>query len=662
MEQKFKFLDKPIRIGNMIVKNRLSFPPMNTNFANESGGPTKQMVNYYARRAKGGAGLVTVENVAIVNDSIKQVGHPKITEDRFIPMWARMTDKIHRYGAKVSVELAHNGAETTYGKRVSSSDVSIGNFPVHPLSKEEIWEIEDEFANAARRCQIAGFDAVTLHGCHSNLIAQFLSPVYNKRTDCYGGTIINRTRFVLEVVEKIRKAVGPGFPIIMRMSGDEYLRSGLKIEDTVEIAKLLEKGGIDAIDVSGGQSISYHFSIAPSTMPGMCGLMMPNAKKIKESISVPVIGAGGIRDPYHADNLIEEGYADIICFGRSFIADPDFGIKSFKGKIDDVRPCLSCQNCFNRLSSRTFMTCTVNAETGREDEYWDIKLAQISKNVLVIGGGAAGMEAARVSALRGHKVKLVEKNARLGGTLPAASIPPHKENISSLVEWYERELNKLGVEIQLNTTYNDDMLKGIDAVIFAGGASYVRRIPGSERSNVITAIDALTNPDQVGEKIVIIGGGASGCETAEYFGACEYELDYKYVNDFEGTFTVDKNMVKDLKNKDVTIIEMLHDVGTDMDVHNQPMIKLKLKENGVNVMTSTKVLEVKEHSVCVINTKNCNVSEVEADTIILAGGLAPVQAPVDIPDDIELYVVGDSQTPGKICAAVYQAYSMALEI
>lgn len=321
------------------------------------------------------------------------------------------------------------------------------------MTIDDIHAMQEQYVQVVVNAKSAGFDAVTFHAAHGNIMPEFFSTLYNKRTNWYGGSLENRVRFAREIVEMARKAVGPAYPLIMRISGDEYIEGGRTLDETVEICRILEKAGIDCFDVSGGIQASYIFSIAPYNLPGLHGFMMPCAKAIKEAVNVPVIGVGGVRDPELAEKFLEEGYADMIALGRSFIADPDFGVKAMEGRSADIRPCLTCSNCFNEICCDRILTCTVNPETGREDDFKGIEEAKKKKKVLVVGGGAAGMESARVLALRGHKVTLLEKNNHIGGSVSAAGVPPLKEKITELVAWYEKALTDLGVEIKKNCPY-----------------------------------------------------------------------------------------------------------------------------------------------------------------------------------------------------------------
>ena len=664
MEKRMLF--QPIRIGKMRLKNRMIFPPMNTNYSNENGAPLELMMEYYARRAKGGAAMITVESTTIDPTSRNHGAQSQFSGTATIPKWSKLVDKIHRYGARAAIELTHFGADGTVssgGQEPSSSNVTCrgAEFEVHQMTIEEIHKMQKMYVNAVVNAKTAGFDAVTFHAAHGNIMPEFFSTLYNKRTDWYGGSFENRVRFAREIVEQTRAAVGPNFPLIMRISGDEYIEGGRTIEETVEICKVMEKAGIDCFDVSGGIQSTYLFTIAPYNLPGLKGFMMPSAKAIKEAVSVPVIGVGGVRDPEFAEQLLQEGYADMIALGRAFIADPDFGVKAMENRSADIRPCLTCGNCFTEICNDRILTCTVNPETGREDDFKGIEEAKVKKKALVVGGGASGLEAARVLALRGHKVTLLEKNASLGGSMAAAGLPPHKEKITELVQWYEKTLTDLGVEIRKNCAYEKTMSEGYDVVISAVGADYLRVIPGSDGSQVITAVEALQHPENVGEKVVIIGGGATGCETAEYFGAREKELYIHRMKNFSGDLDVTVSKKEHAANKDVTIVEMLPELGTGMDAFSKKILLETLAINGVKSMVNTKVWNIEDGVVRVVDKNKGDVIELPADTVILAGGLRS-NAIETASEHTPVYVTGDADQPGRIINALFRSYCFAREI
>ncbi|MGI6153016.1 MAG: FAD-dependent oxidoreductase [Christensenellaceae bacterium] len=659
-----RILETPIRINKMELRNRMAMPPMNTNYTNENGGMTDMMMDYYARRAKGGAGLITLEAFTFDAKSRNHGAQPRITDTSFIPGLSRLVDKIHRYGAKASIEINHYGSEGTVPSgepEVSSSNVTSrgAGYEIHSLTLDELKKMQQDYVDAIVYAQMAGFDAITYHAAHGNIMPQFFSKMFNKRTDWYGGSLENRARFAREIVEMSRAAVGPNFPLIMRISGEEYFSEGRKLEETIEFCKIMEKAGIDAFDISGGIQPTYLFSIAPGNFPGIKGFMMPNAKAIKEAVSVPVIGVGGVRDAEYAEQLLQEGYADIIALGRSMIADPDFCVKTLAGNDKDIRPCITCNNCLMEIDKDRFLSCTVNAEAGREDDFKGIDKADTKKKVLVVGAGAAGMEAARVSAMRGHDVTLIDKEGRLGGTMYVAGLPPHKESIIDLVEWYKNQLADLGVKINLNTQYSPKMKDNFDHVFIATGADYMRMIPGSDGKNVMTATEALLNPEKVGEKVVVIGGGSCGSEVAEFFGAREIDLKLIEYKNFDGDLLVETSKNSKFKNKDVTIVEMTCELCCDMEPFTRIVLENVLKYNGVKSLRNATVLDISDGKVRVIDTEAGKLLELEADTVILSAGLAPNR--VDDPS-LKTTFLGDASKPGKIVNAVFMAYSAAREI
>lgn len=646
-----EFLTKPIKIGGMTVKNRMAFPPMNTNYSDINGAVTPQMAEYFVRRAKGGAGLITLEAASIVPEVKNHGVQPMIYDEKYIPGWHNLVERLQRYGAKVSIEIVHYGSENALGPKYSASEVtSAVGVKVKPLTKDEILDIEDKFVCAAVNAQHAGFDAITLHACHGYLLAEFLSPLYNKRNDEYGGSLENRCRFLIETVEKCRKALGRKFPIIIRLSGEEYIESGRKIEETCEIAKMLEKAGADAIDISGGISATYLFSISPYSFPGVHGFMVKNAKKVKQAVGIPVLVAGGIREPEEADRIIAEGSADMVSLGRTLLADPDFCNKVIEGKFEDIRKCLTCQTCWQFLEQGCSLRCAVNAEVGCEYEYSEILQAEKAKHIAIIGAGPAGMEAARIAAMRGHRVTLVEKENHVGGKLIAASIPPHKDYIRKLAEWYEIQLKKLNVEILLNTQWNEEIRQRVapDEVVVAAGSDTARFINGSEVA--LTASEALLNKSFIGEKVVIIGGGATGSETAETIADERVKITIDEMKDFGGELKYTVVGTKPENKKDITIIEMLDDICMDMDSQNSTVMKLKLKANGVKTIVKSKVLEIKKDAVTIEHMDTGKVETISCDTVILAGGLIPAR-PVEYGE-----YIGDSRQPGKIVAAIRSGY------
>lgn len=661
----YQILGSPIRINKMWLKNRISFPPINECQSNENGAPTEAMCAYYAARAKGGAALVNVGSTTITPDSRNHGAQGQLSDSKYIPPYSHLVDAVHRYGAKISIELNHFGAEASIKSEkpnLSSSNVCARDARyIKSMDLDELHEIQRQYVQSVIWAKQAGFDAVTFHAAHGNIMPQFFSTLYNKRTDWYGGFLENRIRFAREIVEMAREAVGPNFPLIMRISGDEYIEGGRTLEETVEICKAMEKAGIDCFDVSGGLQATYLYSIMPGNLPGMHGFMMPSAQAIKAAVSVPVIGAGGIRTAAHAEQLLKDGYADMISFGRAFLADADFGNKVFEGREEEIRPCLSCLHCFARTGKDQFLTCAVNPECGREQVLGKLEKAEEEKRILVVGGGPAGLEAARICAMRGYAVTLIEKQERLGGSVYAAGVPMFKGVMHDLIGWYERQLCALRVDIRLHTAYHPTMAKDYDVVFDAVGASYMRFIKGADGSRVITAIEALTDPVQVGEKVVVIGGGSTGCEVAEFFGACEYTFTTNRMKDFSMEMIIEKKHEEGKHNRDVTIVEMMPELCGEREKFSRKLLLKQLEINGVKTMLCTKVHQVREDGVVeVIDMKAGDLIELEADTVILAGGMKPES--IEVPIGIKHIKIGDTVLPSTIANAVFTAHCAARDV
>jgi thioredoxin reductase len=401
------------------------------------------------------------------------------------------------------------------------------------------------------------------------------------------------------------------------------------------------------------------FTNPPYSMSGARCFLAPYSAEVRKAVRIPVICANGIRTADDVDYMLRSGSADMVALGRTLIADPDFCSKTLRGHGNEVRPCLSCQYCFQTLDSGKSLRCTVNAETGREYLYPVMDKTDESKNVIIIGGGPAGMEAARVAALRGHIPIIVEKEEKLGGTLRAASVPPHKERISQLLEWYERELKRLDVRIRTgrDVSKNPDEIKDSLYALKATGAKYIRRIPGSEGSNVLTVTEVLLNPSLAGERIVIIGGGVSGCETAEFLSDVKLEIRFEGIGSVTGGLvcSIDKQSSSESVRK-ITVVEMLDDICLEMDEYNKPIMKISLNERDIDLLTGAMVKEITPEGVMTCDIKTGQERFIEADTVILAGGLE--SARMDIGDDVFLEnpSIGDSNRPDRISDAIYDGY------
>lgn len=658
-------LAAPLQIGRMAVKNRIIFPPMNTNLTSEDGYVTPELEEYYVRRAKGGAGMVVLEASTIDANSRNHPRQPVLYDRKHVAGWAKLVERLHRYDVRVSVELVHYGSEASIPPRESPSGITkYKDEPGSILTKERILEIERQFAYSAKLAKQAGMDCITLHACHGYLLAEFLSPAFNQRTDEYGGSFENRCRFLLETIDLCRKEVGPVFPIIVRYCADEFLVGGRGMEDSVKLAKVLETHGVDAIDVSAGQPSAYLMTTPPYCLPQGRKMLVPYSAAIKKEVKIPVFTAIGIREPEEVEEILAQGMADMVILGRPQLADPDYVNKVLSGKGDTIRHCLSREFCLDTLDDDRHICCAVNPETGREKEFPQIQQADVKKRVVVVGGGPAGMEAARVSKLRGHEVILFDKNGRLGGTLNAAKVPPHKDRIGCLSQWYIRQLKDLNVDVRLNTEVTEESLEKLkpDVVFLAAGAHYIKRIPGSDGPIVINAFQALTKPEQVGCKIVIVGGGSAGAEVADYFSGAEISLRVRGASEVGGEIIYDQERTGEATDKDITIVEMLPSICSDVDVFCKDLVLKTLEANGVKMNPGCRVDEINEQGVRAYNMEKQQELFFPADTVILAGGLRCNYENEFINKDYKVIRVGDAIRAGKIKDAIYTAYCQAREI
>ena len=510
----FEKLFEPVKMGTVTLRNRIVMPAISTKFGSDAGGVTDRYRDYYLERAKGGVGLIIIENTLVEYPRGKvSPTELRIDNHKFIPGLNDLAESIKEYGAKVAVQLHHAGRQTntniTEGvELVSASNAfcSVTGGKARALKIPEIQMITDSYAEGALRAKIARFDAVEIHAAHGYLISQFLSPFTNKRDDRYGKTMEGRCRFLLEIIKKIKDKVGDDFPIIVRISADEMIPEGYHLPEAKYLAKRLEEAGASALHVSAGIYESKEWIIQPMLLPPGC--LTHFASEIKKEVAIPVIAVGRINDPGLAENILRQGKADLIAMGRPLIADPHLPEKAKTGRVKEIRKCLACNNCIGRGSEGLRIKCSINAEVGREKEY-KIITALNSKKIAVIGGGPAGMEAARVAALRGHQVVVFEKHDRLGGQLLWAAVPPGKSEIKSLINYLTDEIDRLRVEVKLSftPTINDIKAQAPDAVILATGSGPILDTFKMIGKKCLFTVDQILNGIlPAGKKSSCIGG------------------------------------------------------------------------------------------------------------------------------------------------------------
>lgn len=641
---KYNNLFSPITIGSMTLENRAVMPAMGTAYANTDNTVNERLVQYLARRAKGGTGLIITEVTAVTPRGKGFPNELGIWSDEFIPSLAKIPEAIHREGGKAAIQLHHAGRETFpeaaggLPEAPSAIPSVILQQPCEEMSIERIQELVNAFASSAVRARAAGFDAVEIHSAHGYLLNQFLSPFSNQRQDAYGGSEENRSRFVLEIVTAARKSLGPDYPIIVRVSADELVRGGFALEFMKRLAPQLVDAGASALHVSVGvYSTPGGLSIASMDTPP--GFNLFRAKAIKEVVDVPVIGVGRINDPGLADEAISRGDADLISFGRQHLTDPDFIRKVRSGDLDDIRPCVACnQGCIERLSfEMKSATCSFNPECGQEFR-GSAACADTPKKVWVIGAGPAGLSAALAAAERGHKVEIFEREETSGGQLRSASKPPHKEAFWSWVEWALRRLKRLGVEIRQRTAVSAEMLeKGKpDAVILASGAFPVTAgIPGIDASHVMDARDVLMGRVKVKSPVVILGAGYVGMETAD--------------------FLVEHGM-----NTVILEMQSFPPVGK-MTAHGYWLHK-RIRDGGGKMFLGVKVTKIESDAVHF--SKGDEDDTVPAATVITAMGARADTALEAVLKDsgITYAVVGDAKRPRRILEAIHEGHRAGREI
>jgi 2,4-dienoyl-CoA reductase-like NADH-dependent reductase (Old Yellow Enzyme family)/thioredoxin reductase len=636
----FPRLFEPGEMGGLSIRNRLVRASMWTAYGARDGSVSERVIRHYREIARGGTGLVNVEFCHVDNKSSKSnLCQLSIADDEYIPGLALLASTIKENGAAAGIQISHAGGQRYLPfppRKVPSLLAWISSrgkspLPVEEITTAEIEELVETFGNGALRAKRAGFDLVEVHACHGYLITSFLSALTNSRTDPYGGSFENRNRFLMEILQNVRRKIGPDFPLAVRIDGSEYLEGGITIEETLETVRILEKAGVNVLHVSGGTHKNVDKMSSPSYWP--LGYQVWAAEKIKKVVGVPVIASGSITSPQLAEEILEQGKADFISLARPLLADPHFAKKAREGRPEDITPCIRCNvGCQTRPEGA--VSCAVNVLAGNEDES-RFQKAERKRNVVVVGGGPAGMEAARTAAMMGHDVTLFEKR-RLGGMLLEASIPEFKADLRALVQYLATQVQKLGVRVILQEADTETIRRsGADAVILASGADpVVADLPGIHGEKTVGALEVL-NGAKVGREVLVIGGGLVGCEVALYLAE---------------------------QKKRVTIIEMLDQLLPEMDVLSANLAFFeRFHRQDVRVMTGTRLLEVTGDGV-VVSDKEGKKSCVKGDTVVAALGLRAnrklYQELSSLPG-LEVYPVGDCREPRKIYQAIHEGHFAA---
>lgn len=651
MKNKYPNLMKPIRIGNVLLKNRIIAAPTGMMDLTPDGRLTPFNVSYYELKARGGAAVVTLgESITESNTGESHNRQIHLDDPNSLPGLTHTVLAIQRSGALANIELSHGGKyggltsiageETANRKAYGPSDEIMPNGErVFEMTKEMIMHIVKAYGNAAKRCKKAGFNMVMVHAAHGWLFNQFLSPLENKRTDEFGGTLENRARFLMLALDEVRKAVGPGFPIELRLNGDDFITGAMSQEEYIELAKMLQHK-VDLINVSAGshEAESLFVRTHPSMFLGYgCNVYL--AEGIKKVVDVPVACVGGITTPELAEEIIASGKADVVELGRALLADPYFPKKAMMGESEDITPCLRCFNCFASIVESTVVACAVNPVIGFEfDHKYYTPTLERTKKVMVVGGGPGGMQAAITASKKGHEVILCDRTDSLGGTLKFAEYVQFKRDLYKFAKVLERRVNKEKIDVRLNTEVTKEYVEceQPDVLILATGASpIIPPINGVDRDNVFLAVEGEKNIEKLGEKVVILGGGLVGCETGIHLG---------------------------MAGKDVTIVEMRDGLGPDANDFHKMAMKMEL-DKYVTPKVNTRAKEITEKGVICIGQDN-NEYLVEADSVILAVGVrANDKNNVELSGlTKEFYMIGDCVRPAQVMQSVQQGYYTSREI
>lgn len=648
MIKKYPHLCSPITLGRVTFRNRMFAAPMGGTDINADCSVGPRTPGFYELRAKGGAAAVTASELVVHPETdASHMFHLDLKTPGCLAGWTFLADAIMRHGAIPSVELSHSGQYA--GTYLVDKDKKKGltqfgpsdlvrpdGIPVKALTREQIADIVKAYGDTAALAKRAGFQMVMVHAGHGWLVNQFLSPAFNHRTDEYGGNFENRLRFAREVLESVRKAVGPGFPIELRISGAELFDGGYTLEDGVQIAKALEDL-VDLIHVSAG---SYQFGFFTTHLPMFAphGANVYLAAQIKKHVKVPVATIGGLNDPAQMEEIIASGQADIVEMARALLADPELPNKVMANRDDEIVRCLRCFTCMAERPTTGTRRCTVNPMIGRECEGMDVRPAAVKKNVVVVGGGVGGMKAALTAAQRGHKVTLLEKTGELGGILKSEQALSFKYEMYQLGLTLARQIQLAGVDVRLNTPATPELLEALapDALILAVGSSpIVPPLPGIDGENVVIVNDYYLDKDRVGNSVVVLGGGLAGCECAVHLG---------------------------MEGKQVHLVEMRDSLAVDCNIRHRPILMQQVEKYTTVHLCHAGQKVTPKGLIC--KDESGNEVLIPGETVICAVGQRSNRADVLALRDCAPWVreIGDCARVSNITNAIYQGYHAALDI
>jgi 2,4-dienoyl-CoA reductase-like NADH-dependent reductase (Old Yellow Enzyme family)/thioredoxin reductase len=638
----FPHLFKEGQIGNFEIKNRIVMLPMARQFQGFNGEVTQKTIDYYAERAKGGVGLIIVGSTRVFppGHQFYTPASLNIGDDRYIPGHCDLVQAIHAYGAKAAIQFGHIGGQTVH-QSVAASNVQqyfcdgTAYCKPRPITKDEIYDMIEQFGQGAVKAKTAGYEMVEIHAAHGYLLSGFLSPKLNLRTDEFGGSLENRAKIVVELIKQIKRSAGDDFAVSVRISADDFIEGSIDLGESPQVAKILEDAGADVISVSAGSHETQHLSNDIMRMDE--DFKRPLFEAVKKELTIPIIVGGGYRNPESADKIVADGVADFLGMARSFLADPKWPQKAREGLVEDIRRCVSCGEClYERGGKFTWpQGCSVNPVFAREGQWSVVEPAADKKKVMIIGGGPAGMEAARIASLRGHEVTLYDKGKELGGQLLLAASPPGKRRLLWIRDYLSTQLEKLGVKVKLGVDVTPELIDSQrpDAVVMASGATpkQPEHIDTTDE-RVVNAWDVLGRQvEPVAQKVVVVGGSMLGCEVAE--------------------FMADQgNLVSVLKMRPGAAM------AEDCEPTNRRGLLDSLEECRVKLLSGFKVEGLAGDGVNIVQRDTGEKRTLEAETIVLALGATPERGLFEDlkKEEIEFHAIGDCRQPNNIRQAIFE--------
>ncbi len=628
-------LFSPFTIKNISLNNRIVMPALASFLLGNDGSISDATIEHYRRRAAGGPAMIIVEACSVSPEGVVSAHQARIYEDRFVDGLARIASAIKEEGSVPAVQIHHGGRQTSI-KVIKRKPLAPSPLPcpairgdVEPLSIDGIQQLVTKFGQAAQRAYQAGFELIEIHGAHGYLINQFLSQFSNIREDEYGWNTAGRTRFAREIVEEVRRRLGHEFPISFKISAEEYVPNGLTTKESIEILKILVTAGIDIVQVSAGNDVTPEWICQPMFMEKAC--LVNSAEQVKKALDIPVMTVGRINDLYIANQIITQKKADLVCIGRGLLADPEMPKKAQEGRQDEIRTCIACNTCMESIFKKGRIECLVNPMLGREKEMAFVPALQ-PKKIIVVGGGPGGLNLAWVAAKRGHEVNVYEKRGELGGQLLPGSIPGHKAELRTLIQFQEKQAEIFGVKCHLNIEVSAEDIKALnpDVVILATGSlPALPAVEGIDKDIVLSFEDVLNGGSFDFKSVVIVGGGPTGLELALHLS--EHGIS-------------------------VTVIEMLPQAGKGLEAMTKKIILTRLKEKNVAISTDTRLLKIEDNGAVVANRDNQELF-IKADKVVIATGTRPNTRLYDQIKTFgfEIHQIGDCLEPRSAKDAIYES-------